>query len=325
MAYEPSSEFLQIMEEVKSSGRPFKLTPRELLEYFGTSKRKVHVRTSIDRALQANGVKTVPDYKSEYIYADIYLKPDKDVDEKEDFIPRVKLLTAANKVPLGVTKNDTIRKAMTLMMTHDYSQLPVMNSPKSGSLDGMISWYTIGWATAKGKEIAHVKDCITRDVSVIKYESPLLDAVHAVLLNEIVLIEKLDRSICGLVTLTDIVDELVGLTEPFLLLAQIENCIRVLLEDKFTPEELQAVKFGEDAREIFTVSDLTFNEYIQLMRSGDNWERIGVPLDKEEFTKKLEEVRLVRNEVMHFSSDQLEDEQLYTLKSTAMFLKEILQ
>ena len=107
-------------------------------------------------------------------------------------------------------------------------------------------------------------------------------------------------------------------------MGQIETSLRVLLDDKFTIEELKAVKFGDDEREINSVSDLNFSEYIQLLRTGDNWNRLKLPLDKDEFTKKLDEVREIRNEVMHFSSDSIEKSQEETLKQIAQFLKEIL-
>lgn len=54
------------------------------------------------------------------------------------------------------------------------------------------------------------------------------------------------------------------------------------------------MKFGDENKEINLVSDLTFNQYIQLMRKGDNWNKIGLPLDKDEFTKKLETIRDIR-------------------------------
>lgn len=325
MAYLPDEEFKKIAEAVVETGNPHKMSPKKLLEHFGTTRRKIHVKWWVDKGLTELEVETVPDYKSEYFYGEIQIKKDSATSEKEDFIQRLKLLDSANSTPVFVTKNDTLQKAMTLMMTNDYSQLPVMNSPTARSVDGVISWQSIGWATAVGKSISTVSDCMTKDFTTLKYEMPILEAVHIVKEKEFVLIQKQDKSINGLVTITDIADEFFTLAGPFLYLGQIETSIRVLLEGKFTKEELNEVKFSDDDKAIHSISDLTFNQYIQLMRKGNNWDKVGLPLDKDEFTKKLVVIRDIRNDVMHFSSDQLEENQEQTLKMTAKFFKEILK
>lgn len=325
MAYLPDNEITEIAKEInKKGGKPVTMSPKKLLEHFGTSRRKTHVKWWIDKGLRELKLKTEPDYKTAYLYGEITLKREKDAIEQEDFVQRVRLLDAANRPPKSVSKNDSIEKAMTLMMSNDFSQLPVMNSPDSKRVDGLISWHSIGWTTAKGKEVKKVQDCMKADCMIISYDTPILEAIHTIKENEVVLVQKLDQSISGLLTVTDIADEFFELAEPFLLIGQIETSIRVLLEDKFTVEELREIKYGDDERPVDSVSDLTFNEYIELMRKGENWSKIQVPLDKVEFTKKLVEVRDIRNDVMHFSSDNLDPEQQQTLKLTAQFLKEIL-
>lgn len=324
MGYLPDKELTDLAKEINKSGKTVKTTPKKLLDHFGTTRRKTHVKWWIDKALKELKIRTEPDYKSAYLYGEIVLKREKDATEQEDFVQRIKLLDAANRQPKSVTKNDSIEKAMTLMMSNDYSQLPVMNGPESKRVDGIISWHSIGWATAKGKKVEKVKDCMKVDCTILPYDTPILEAIHVVKEKEVVLVQKIDQSICGLLTVTDIADEFFELAEPFLLLGQIETSIRVLLDDKFTTEDLNEVKHGDDSRVVDSVSDLTFSEYIQLMRKGSNWDKINIPLDKDEFTKKLEEVREIRNDVMHFSSDNLDPEQQSTLKTTAQFLKEIL-
>jgi len=329
-SYFPDDELINIAREIIKTGKSHKLTPKKLLEHFGTTRRKTHVVWWIDKGLDDLGIRSDPDFKFEYLYGEIELKKavkkkESAIIENDAFIQRLKLLKSANKTPIFVTKNDTISKAMTLMVTNDYSQLPVMNSESAKSVDGVISWHSIGWSTATGKKVEKVGDCMNKDFTILKYETPILDAVKIIKEKEFVLIQRNDKTISGLVTITDIADEFFTLAEPFLYIGQIETSIRVLLEGKFTIEELSEVKFGEDTREIHSVSDLTFNEYIQLLRKGDNWKKIGLPLDMKEFTKKLEEIRNIRNDVMHFSSDELDESQEQNLKQTAQFLKEILK
>ena len=325
MVYLPDEDFKKIAKQINRDGKPVKMSPKDLLNHFGTSRRKTHVKWWIDKGLEDLKLQTFPDYKTEYLYGEIQLKKAVDTQEKEDFIQRLKLLDAANRAPVFVTKNDTLKKAITLMMTHDYSQLPVMNSASAKSVDGMISWHSIGWSNVTKDNVIYVLDCMKKEVSILSYSMPILEAVEIIKEKEVVLVQKDDKSISGLVTITDIAEEFFGLAEPFLYLGQIETSLRVLLESKFTKEELEEIKYGDDLREIFSVSDLTFNEYIQLLRKGNNWEKINLPLDKDEFCKKLEEVRDIRNEVMHFSSDQIESKQEKTLKQIAQFFKEVLK
>ncbi len=215
------------------------------------------------------------------------------------------------------------------MMSNDYSQLPVMNGPNSREIDGVISWKSIGWKVALGVESDTVQDYMSKEFTVLSYEMPILEAVNVVKENKFVLVQKKDKRVSGLVTITDIADEFFTLAEPFLYLGQIETSVRVLLEGKFSKEELEAVRYGNTDREINSISDLSFNQYIQLMLKDDNWEKLQLPLDKGEFTKKLECIRDIRNEVMHFYPDQLDRasrklEQEQTLRLIANFFKEIL-
>jgi hypothetical protein len=109
-----------------------------------------------------------------------------------------------------------------------------------------------------------------------------------------------------------------------MILGQIEFCIRKLIGNKFTVDELKEAKFGGDSREVTSVAHLNFSEYIQLMRNGNNWETLGISLDKVEFTKNLDLVRDIRNDVMHFSSEALEDEDYEHLHRTYKFLKNLI-
>lgn len=325
MAYLPDDQLKKLAKQINRDGKAIKTTPKDLLNHFGTSRRKTHVKWWIDKALKDLKIQTVPDYKTAYFYGEISLKKASGWQESEDFIQRLKLLKASNRKPVIVSKDHSLTKAITLMITNDFSQLPVMNSTTSKTVDGLISWHSIGWSKVTKGDVLNVSDCMKKEVTILSYEMPILSAVEIIKEKEVVLVQKKDKTISGLVTITDIAEEFFGLVEPFLYLGQIETSLRVLLDDKFSREELIDVKFRDDNREIYSVSDLTFNEYIQLLRKGNNWSRINLPLDKDEFCKKLEEVRDIRNEVMHFSSDQLAEVQEKTLKQIAQFFKEVLK
>lgn len=345
MHYLPNEEFKELAKKLKDSNSFIELTPKELLvKYFGVTRRKTHVVWCVDKALKEHGLITVPNYKVVWQHEKIKLtskneeeSESKGSDSQEEHstveveksiqdgnIPLIRVLKASNKPPTFVTKNDTLTKAITLMMENDYSQLPVMNSATARDVDGIISWHSIGWKTSLGHNGDKVKDFLTKEFTTITNDKPLLDAVEIIKARRVVLIRKEDRSISGLVTIADIVEEFHKLAEPFFIVGEIEASLREIIGDKFTPEELKEVKYGDDDREVLSVSNLSFNEYIQLIRKGDNWSRLNLPLDKSVFTERLEKVRDIRNDIMHFNADDIDDEQKEILRKTSLFLREIL-
>jgi predicted transcriptional regulator len=331
MAYLPNQQFKELATKIHKEGKASVITPKQLLSYFNVASRRSHVIWWIDRALSESELITIPSYKTGWVHAKMELTTEKIISKKKNKAPeedeivvRVKILDAANTQPTSISKNDSIEKAMTIMMENDFSQLPVMNAPKSTEVDGMISWHSIGWKNAIKKDKRTVGDFMNRNCTIIRDDTPLLEAVEIVKEKEVVLIRQKDKAICGLVTIADIADKFYSLAEPFFIIGQIEASIREIIDNKFTEEELAAIKFGDDKREIKSVSDLTFNEYIELMRKENNWEKLVLPLDKNEFTARLVEIRDIRNDVMHFNADNIEDEQKRVLRKTALFLKEIL-
>jgi predicted transcriptional regulator len=54
---------------------------------------------------------------------------------------RIGILPAANKKPTVVCQDDALRKAITIMVEHDFSQLPVMQGERE--VKGVITWKSI--------------------------------------------------------------------------------------------------------------------------------------------------------------------------------------
>jgi hypothetical protein len=114
------------------------------------------------------------------------------------------------------------------------------------------------------------------------------------------------------------------LSEPFLLLSEIENHIHLLINDKFTANELSSVKDTNDTnRTVENVSDLTFGEYVRLLENPDYWKKIGLALDRTIFIKELDKVRKIRNDVMHFDSDGITPDDHQSLILFVQFLHEL--
>jgi hypothetical protein len=110
------------------------------------------------------------------------------------------------------------------------------------------------------------------------------------------------HKISGIVTTSDLSLEFQQLTEPFLLLSEIENHIRGMIHNAgFTVEELRECRdSAEETREIEGVFDLTFGEYIKLLENKDSWGKLKLKIDQKIFFQDLDRIRKIRNDVMHF-------------------------
>jgi hypothetical protein len=68
---------------------------------------------------------------------------------------------------------------------------------------------------------------------------------------------------------------------------------------------------------------MTFGEYKSLLEKEGSWPKLGIGIDSKWFVKYLDEVREMRNEVMHFNQDPFSDEKLNALRKFAAFLRKV--
>ena len=219
------------------------------------------------------------------------------------------MLPAATSGVVTVTRDSTLSAAVTEMMIHNYSQLPVTQDKRR--IDGMISWRSIGIArTTKGDDNCRfVRDCIERDYSTVGLNTPLLDAVEKIVRDEVVLVVGRDERLTGIVTTSDLSLKYHELAAPFLLLQEIEDRLRLLIDEAFSTEEIAAARDPRDQeRTINEASDLTFGEIVRLVEVDVNWQRLELTIDRRVFVRLLHDVKDLRNEIMHFSPDDLSPE-----------------
>jgi hypothetical protein len=109
-----------------------------------------------------------------------------------------------------------------------------------------------------------------------------------------------------------------------LLLGEIEQHVRKLIEGKFALSELQEAKDPADAqRTVERVADLTLGEYIRLLENPNRWMKLKVNIDRTIFIEELTKVKIIRNEVMHFDPDPLGESELSTLRSFVRLLQRL--
>ncbi|MCO5936595.1 CBS domain-containing protein [Mucilaginibacter sp. RB4R14] len=314
-------EFAELVNEIKENDKEFEITPRTLLDAFWCEKRTSGNQARVDQYLFENQLETEPDYRNGWFDGDIILRHRKRAKAKNesDPIQRLKLLPAANKELVTVQKESTLKEAITLMMLNNYSQLPVMSSTRN--VYGVVNWDTIGFALANGCKSDDIKDYTSKYYAILDYDTPLLEAISVIIEKEFALVQKNDKTISGIVTLADISTQFITVTEPFLLLEQIEKHLRQILDSKFLVDDLREFcKIGDIERDIEFIDDLAFGDYLQIFSNPDYWEKLNLSFERSHFIKMLDKVRIIRNDIMHFDPEGITKEQREDLTKMAKFL-----
>jgi predicted transcriptional regulator len=317
----PSEDLLEKIREIKSSEKEFKITPRYLVNSFGFEKRTSGNRLAVSRFLEENQVETDPDYTNVWIDVEITLRHKKKAKTKRtaDPIQRIKLIPAANREPTVIKKEASLAEATTLMRMHSYSQLPVISGPRQ--VFGYISWATIGNGIANGISSDKVLPYASKNISVLDYETPLVEAIKIVIKDEFAVVQKEDKTISGIVTLADVSEQFMSIAEPFLFLEEIENHVRQILHGKLLVEEIiKSCDKNDSARNITHIDDLTFGEYVRIFEHPELWKKLNLNVDKILFVKQLDKVREIRNDIMHFEPEGITDVQLEALRNMSKFM-----
>lgn len=339
---------VEIAEQVKNGKTPQKETVRTLLGWFGIQRRGIWITGKVHTALNKLGIRTEPSFEFAYIDGLLEFLPaetsksnDKStqvvvtsatlenlLEASVSFQPeivvmdptyRIGKLASANTTPVSVKLDMNLEVATSLMLLHDFSQLPVMENERD--VKGIISWTTIGSRLALGQLCKKVRDCIEPHHE-ISADVSLFAAIDTIVTHEYVLIRDSKNKICGIVTTSDLSQQFRQLGEPFLLLGEIENHIRRIIQEKFTLAELETTQDPSDKKRVITsIYDLTFGEYIRLLQNPVNWSKLKIFIDRGVFIEHLDDVRRIRNDVMHFDPDGVPESDLSKLRGFVRFLQ----
>lgn len=331
----------EVAERVRN-GNEETHTLRDLLGWFDQQRRGSVVNRRIKSALADQGLRTKPDFKSAYIDDElefVLTTPEEegkgaDSNESPEYVGhdterdgstyQVRRFLTEEKMSRGleyIKRDKGVDEAVTTMLVNDYSQLPVMQNEYN--LHGLVSWQTIGKAFGLGKEPECVRDCMEKEVSVVEDTDSIFKLIEYVRTEEVALVRD-DGEVVTIFTAADLGDLYKDMSEPFMYLGEIEDSVRAILErGKFSIEELEEYRGPDDDEDIRRMDDLTFGTYIRIAQNPENWERIGLSVDRNIFTDELDEVREIRNAVMHFDPDGLTPEQVEQLRLFGEFLRDL--
>lgn len=330
---------------------------RDFLWWFSAQRRGHWVVRRIRYRLKNAGLRTVPDFEHPWLDGSItfqLLDPPKRKKEKlpveetqnpedgqeialqeveedaaagpiwvsKEATYRISRLKAANKPVVSVSPDETLPQVITKMMAGGFSQVPVMTSPRE--VKGIVSWQTIGCRLALGVDGETAKQ-VSEPHHEIRTDRSIFEAIPLIMANDYVLVRDEENRISGIITAADLSLQFRELTEPFLLLSEIENLLRNLIGDRFSSSEFEEACDTRDGSRgpIETVSDLNFGEYIRLLQNPDRWPRLNISVDRVMFCERLDQVRQIRNDVMHFDPDGIGEDELLQLRDFTRFLQQL--
>jgi hypothetical protein len=166
---------------------------------------------------------------------------------------------------------------------------------------------------------------MSSDYRVVDAASPLFRTLGDVLQSGFVLIRDELRAVSGIVTTTDLAEAFGEQFEPFALLGDVEFHLRRLIGAHLSLEDLRAAVERNDQDPVLnSVGDLTFGDYVLVVGKPNNWQKLGWKLDRTEVIQALDEVREIRNDVMHFSPDPIRPDAVQRLRTFAAFLRPLI-
>jgi len=358
------SELQNIATRLAEKERVRPMTVRNFLALFGQERRGYKAVKRIRYELKKHKLTTTPDFENENIdnFISVVLAPELPVqpavpkaksgatapipvttsgppdasptaiEEPPTVQPRDAVVTirqgipAAGKVPASVRPEEPVMKALSRLMSEKLDLLVVQRGDRA-RVEGIFSYASFTHAHMAGKQPKTVGDCTSHEFIEVNEEKPLIDAVRDIMQHGTVVVRSRQNQLCGVVTARDVAPVFVELAEPFLLLSQIENHLRGLLERaKLKKEEYKNLVIESDPdRKAKTEGpdDLTLGELILAFEQDNMWTKVGLNFDKATLTKLLHGVREIRNKVMHFSPDGLPPEDVAKLKDTRELLEKL--
>jgi CBS domain-containing protein len=323
----------------RSRGKEVSLSIRDFIAMWGAKRRGFLQVHAIQSDLAELGLETVPAFEDGWIDNVIALVPLRtatDVKPIAEGTPavvsedqatsstsavvslRVSGLASASRGVESVSRDDTLTRAQSLMLQGDYSQLPVLAGQRV--LEGAVSWESIAQARIQRPEIV-LRDCIV-PADVVNLNDDLVTHIPRITENGYVFVRDTSKKIGGVITTADLSGLFLSVTGPFLLIGEVERRLRRIAGDVFDLKQLKEVRDPGDAnREVTGVDDLTIGEYVRLFEAKDRWEQLGWDVDRKVFVESLTAFRELRNEIMHFSPDPIEQELLSKVRNFAHWLK----
>ena len=218
----------------------------------------------------------------------------------------------------SVPPTATFDQAITVMLLNGYSQLAVLAGRHS--LRGAVTWQSIA-RTRHANPSAGFADAIV-PAHEAQYDQELIDVLSDLETWDFVFVRDEKNAVAGIVTTADVARVYGDLATPFFLIGELDQVLRQLIAKTFTLEDITALCDPDSSRPILSFDDLDMGDYQRVLENPGCWAKLGWPLDRVTFIKRLDELRVVRNNVTHFNPDPIPDDAVEKLRYILKMLRD---
>jgi CBS domain-containing protein len=235
-----------------------------------------------------------------------------------------------NKNPLTVFDTDPVRKALDLMTTNKFSQLPVIN--REGKALGIITSESIlrGLETF-GATISHmqVEDALKRMRALdamdevkrtFREDDDLFSLLDDLKESNVVLIVDKEQKLISIITSYDTTDYFRIRSEDLMYAEEIETMLKEYINAYFTTSAGLDVTARDGAVTAMfpkkSFEDLSQYDYIRMLLDDSRWPKYSsiFSFDCETVFKILVDAKNTRNDYAHFHAEEITTEQRERLK-----------
>lgn len=225
----------------------------------------------------------------------------------------VERLSSSLGTVISVTHQETVRDALAKMVTNDFSQLPVVD--EQGHLTGIISEQSISRTYFHISEQVSLFDlfvdhCLEKPVT-LSAEADIFEALERLeSANSVVVVDG--KKPIGILTYYDATRFFQERTKGLILVEDIEITLRGYIEAVCdTESKMKAalvIAFGIDKRDSSSPAKqyegMSFWDHVQFISTEKNWPKFQAYLEpKRLFQSLMEQVRDIRNQLMHFRDE----------------------
>lgn len=215
--------------------------------------------------------------------------------------------------PLTIREDQTIETALSLMLGHDFNQLPVVDA--AGCLTGIVSEQTIlrtyyhseGKVSLLSLTVPHCQE----QALTLELDDDLLDVLEVLedRDNYAVIIVDEQKRPTGILTHYDMTNFFREVSEGQLFVETVELTLRRYIEEAFPDKEAMKgalmAAFGPDRRKperpARDYHHLGFLDHVRLITDDDNWPHFERALAPQElFWSLMNQVRQTRNQLAHY-------------------------
>jgi CBS domain-containing protein len=320
-------EWLKEARALADAKDPVEIAVRDLLARWDAKARGARINQRIEADLANHGLATSPSFRKVTIDARVHLitaSQDAEITGSGDDGNELDVGLTIGNLPsalsgvVSVPPTATFDQVITTMVLNGYSQLAVLSG--SHTLRGAVTWQSIAYAR-HASPTASFADAIV-PAREARYDQELVEVLSELEAWDFIFVRDEKNAVAGIVTTADVVGAYRELATPFFLIGELDQVLRQLISRTFTVEEVTSLCDLDGSRAIESFDDLEMGDYQRVLENPDRWAKLGWPLDRGTFIKRLDELRVVRNNVMHFNPEPVPAEAVEQLRYILKLLRD---